>query len=144
MAKKIENIEGITTGKHNENTPEEEIPIWEQGVNKESVKTLVALPKMYPQLKPRMDAKYKLKILTLPRAVTTKEYGKGLVMEVILTETGEINSLFIGESIKLAFTVYRERHKLKPKQLLDKKFTLQKMQTEKDGETINVFLVTFE
>lgn len=146
MAKKtkeneIEDIEGITTGKYNEDN--EDIPEWEKGLKKESVDTLVALPKMYPQLKPRMDAKYKLRILTLPRRVTTKEYGKGFVMEVIIPD-GDINSLFVGESIKIAFAVYRRRNKLKAKDLLDKNFTLQKVQTEKDGETINVFLVTFD
>ena len=122
---------------------ENDIPEWEKGLDKESVKTLVALPKMYPQLKPRMDAKYKLRILTLPRKVTTKEYGKGFIMEVVIPD-GDINSLFIGESIKIAFAVYRIKNKLKPEDLLDKTFTLQKTQTEKDGETINVFLVTFD
>ena len=122
---------------------ENDIPIWERGLKQESIETLIALPKMYPQLKPRMDAKYKLKILTLPREVTTKEYGKGLIMEVIIPD-GDINSLFVGESIKIAFTVYRRRNKLKPEDLLDKSFTLQKTQTQKEGETIDVFLVTFD
>ena len=121
----------------------EEIPEWEKGLKQESIDTLVALPKMYPQLKPRDGAKYKLKILTLPRKVTTKEYGKGFIMEVIIPD-GDINSLFVGESIKIAFAVYRRQNKLKAEDLLDKRFTLQKIQTEKDGETINVFLVTFD
>ena len=121
----------------------EEIPEWEKGLKKESIGNLVKQPKMYPQLKPRMDAKYRLKILTLPRMVETKEYGEGFVMNVI-DKDGNINSLWVGESIKLALAVERRRNNLKANDLLDRWITLQKTQTLKKGRTINVFLVIFD
>ena len=134
-------MKNLTEKKNGFINESEDIPEWEKGIKKESIERILSLPPIYPQLKPRLDAKYKLTIITLPRKITTSEFGDGLVMDV--EESGSRQSLFVGESIRLALAVHRRRHKLKAIELIGKIFIIQKVEKTIKGEKRKVFLVTF-
>ena len=127
-----------------ENSEEIKLEDWEKSLNPESVKKMLAQPRIYPQLKPRAEASYHLMILTVPKTIMTEEYGESIVMDVMDTKTDQRYSLFIGESIKIALAVERRRVNLTSEQMIGRTFILQKTTALKKGKTINVFLVTFD
>lgn len=128
-----------------ENSKEIILEDWEKSLNPDSIKKMLAQPRIYPQLKPRAEASYHCMILTVPKIIQTEEFGESIVMDIMDTKDDQRYSLFVGESIKIALATERRRAGLTTKQMIGRTFILRKTTAiNKQGKTINVFLVTFD
>jgi hypothetical protein len=116
----------------------EEDDSWEEQFKEESFQSVLQQEEIYPQLKPRKNAVYEAKLLTLPKKITTK-HGTAYVID--LEYQGMRYSMYTPKSFLFNLAVQKRRNNLESEDLIGKKIAFQKTPQKTEHGTANMYTV---